>query len=107
MVNRLEEIQSGFRRENGTSNQIFIIRWISEKAIKVRRQIYFYLIEMKKAFDRIWRENVWVINTRIKKNWKNLIQCGSSNNEKTEDYERSRNEDCVLHNSLTYTIIYS
>lgn len=34
----------------GTSDQVFILLQISEKAIKVGRQIYACFIDMKKAF---------------------------------------------------------
>jgi uncharacterized protein YukE len=89
--NTLEESQSGFRKERGTNDQIFILRQLSEKAIRTGKQIHACFIDMEKAFDRVKREDIWKIleNRGIEKD---LIQNIQSLYEKTESYIRLRNE---------------
>ena len=51
-VNReLSDIQAGFRKGRGTSDQIPNIRWIIEKAREFQENIYCCFIDYAKAFD--------------------------------------------------------
>ena len=51
-VNReLPDVQPGFRKGNGTRDQIANIRWIIEKAREFQKNIYFCFIDYAKAFD--------------------------------------------------------
>ena len=51
-VNReLPDVQVGFRKGRGTSDQIANIRWIIEKAREFQKNIYFCFIDYAKAFD--------------------------------------------------------
>ena len=51
-VNReLPDVQVGFRKGIGTSDQIANIRWIIEKAWEFQKNIYFCFIGYAKAFD--------------------------------------------------------
>ena len=51
-VNReLPDVQSRFRKDRGTRDQIANIRWIIEKAREFQKNIYFYFIDYTKAFD--------------------------------------------------------
>ena len=51
-VNReLLDVQTGFRKGRGTTDQIANIRWITEKAREVQKNIYFCFIDYAKAFD--------------------------------------------------------
>ena len=60
-VNReLPDIQAGFRKGRGTSNQIANIRKIIEKAREVQKNIYFSFIDYTKAFDCVYHKN-WKI----------------------------------------------
>ena len=53
-VNReLPDVQAGFRRGRGTTDQIANIRWIIEKAREFQKNIYFCFIDYAKAFDRV------------------------------------------------------
>ena len=61
---RLHDIQAGFRKGRGTSDQIANIRWIIEKAREFQKNIYFCFIDYAKAFD-------WITT-----NWKILQQMG-------------------------------
>ena len=51
-VNReLPDVQAGFRKGRGIRDQIANIYWISEKARKFQKNIYFCFIDYSKAFD--------------------------------------------------------
>ena len=47
----LSDIQAGFRKGRGTSDQIANIHWIIEKAKDFQKNIYFWFIDYTKAFD--------------------------------------------------------
>ena len=53
-VNReLPDVQAGFGEGRGTRDQIANIRWITEKARKFQKNIYFCLIDYAKVFEWI------------------------------------------------------
>ena len=47
----LPDVQAGFRKGRGTSDQIANIHWIMEKAREFQKNIYFCFIDYAKAFD--------------------------------------------------------
>ena len=47
----LPDVQAGFRKGRGTTDQIANIRWIMEKAREFQKNIYFCFIDYAKAFD--------------------------------------------------------
>ena len=47
----LSDVQAGFRKGRGTRDQIASIRWITEKARELQKNIYFCFIDYAKAFD--------------------------------------------------------
>ena len=47
----LPDVQAGFRKGRGTSDQIANIPWIMEKAREFQKNIYFCFIDYAKAFD--------------------------------------------------------
>ena len=47
----LPDVQAGFRKGRGTSDQISNICWIIEKAREFQKNIYFCFIDYAKAFD--------------------------------------------------------
>ena len=49
----LPDVQAGFRKGRGTSDQIANICWIVEKARNFQKNIYFCFIDYAKAFDRV------------------------------------------------------
>ena len=51
MNQELPDVQVGFRRGRGTTDQIANIRWIIEKAREFQKNIYFCFIDYAKAFD--------------------------------------------------------
>ena len=59
-VNReLPDIQAGFGEGRGTRDQIANIRWITEKARKFQKNIYFCSIDYTKAFDCVDHNKLW------------------------------------------------
>ena len=53
-VNReLPDVQAGFRKANGTRDQISIIHWIIKKVREFHKNIYFCCIDYAKAFDYV------------------------------------------------------
>jgi len=55
----LPDVQAGFRKERGTSDQIANICWIIEKARKFQKNIYLCLIDYTKAFDYVNHDKLW------------------------------------------------
>ena len=51
----LPDVQAGFRKSRGTTDQIANIRWIMEKAREFQKNIYFCFIDYAKACDSLWR----------------------------------------------------
>ena len=45
------DVQAGFRKGRGTSDQIGNIHWIIEKTRNFQKNIYFCFIDYVKAFD--------------------------------------------------------
>ena len=45
------DVQVGFRKGRGTSDQIASIHWIMEKAREFQKNIFFCFIDYAKAFD--------------------------------------------------------
>ena len=61
-VNReLPDIQAGFRKGRGTTDQIANIRWIIEKAREFQKNIYFCFIDYPKALDYMDHSKLWKI----------------------------------------------
>ena len=61
-VNReLPDVQAGFRKGRGTTDQIDDICWIIEKAREFQKNIYFCFIDYAKAFDYVDHNKLWKI----------------------------------------------
>ena len=61
-VNReIPDVQAGFRKVRGTTDQIANICWIMEKARKFQKNIYFCFIDYAKAFDYVDHNKLWKI----------------------------------------------
>ena len=54
------DVQIGFRKSRGSSNQIAIY-WIIEKAREFQKNIYFCFIDSAKAFDCVDHNKLWKI----------------------------------------------
>ena len=54
----LPDVQAGFRKGRGTRDQVANIFWITEKARKFQKNIYFCFIDCTKAFDYVDHDNL-------------------------------------------------
>ena len=57
----LPDVQAGFRKGRGTTDQIANIHWIIEKAREFQKNIYFCFIDYAKAFDCVEHNKLWKI----------------------------------------------
>ena len=57
--NVIAEVQSGFRRGRGCTDQIFIVRQICEKYLGKGKDVYFAFLDLEKAYDRVERDAMW------------------------------------------------
>ena len=48
---KLPDVQSGIRKDRGTTDQIANIHWIMEKAREFQKNIYFCFIDYAKVFS--------------------------------------------------------
>ena len=51
MNHKLPDVQTGFRKERGTKDQIANTHWIIEKAREFQKSIYFCFIDYAEVFD--------------------------------------------------------
>ena len=57
----LSDVQAGFSKGRGTSDQIANIRWIIEISREFQKNIYFCFIDYTKAFDCVDNNKLWNI----------------------------------------------
>ena len=57
----LPDVQTGFRKGRGTTDQIANIHWLIEKAREFNINIYFQYIDYAKAFDCVDHNKLWKI----------------------------------------------
>ena len=57
----LPDIQAGFRKDRGTTDQITNIHWIIEKAGEFQKNIDFWLIDYAKVFNFMDHNKLWKI----------------------------------------------
>ena len=57
----LPDVQAGFRKGRGTTDQIANTLWIIEKAKEFQKNIYFCFIDDAKAFDCVDHRKLWKI----------------------------------------------
>ena len=61
MNHELPDVQVGFRKGRGTTDEIANIRWIIEKAREFQKNIYFCFIDYAKTFDSMDHTKLWKI----------------------------------------------
>ena len=57
----LPDVQAGFRKGRGTTDQIANSHWIIERAREFQKNIYFCFIDYAKAFDCVDHNKLWKI----------------------------------------------
>jgi hypothetical protein len=55
----LGEIQNGFRPGRRVVDHVFTLSQILEIARKRRRKVFMAFLDVRKAYDRVWREALW------------------------------------------------
>ncbi len=55
----LGEIQSGFREGRSTTDNLFILREIIENQGRKRNKVILAFVDLRKAYDRVWRQGLW------------------------------------------------
>ena len=65
MNHELPDVQTGFRKDRGTRDQIANIRWIIEKEREFQKNIYFCFIDYAKAFECVDHNKLWKILKEI------------------------------------------
>ena len=61
MNHELPDVQAGFRKGRGTTDQMANIRWIIEKARKFQKNSYFSFVDYSKASDYVDHNKLWKI----------------------------------------------
>ena len=61
MNRELPDVQAGFRKGRGMTDQIANIHWIIEIAREFQKNIYFCFIDYAKAFDCVDHNKLWKI----------------------------------------------
>ena len=56
---QMMEEQAGFRVGRMCRDQIFVMRQSAEKTIEKDSKMYAAFIDLEKAYDKIWREDMW------------------------------------------------
>ena len=60
----LPESQCGFRRSRSTTDMIFTLRQLQEKAVEQQPCLYMVFIDLLKAFDTVDRSTLWTLSRR-------------------------------------------
>ena len=91
---KIKNCQSGFRKGYSTIDNIFILHNLIDIVFKSKHSLYCSFIDLKQAFDRVWREGMWEkiakynINGKclrvIKNIYKNIKSCVLINNKTTD-----------------------
>ena len=55
----LPDVQAGFRKGRGTRDQIANIYWVTEKARKFQKYLYFCFTNYTKAYDYVHHNKLW------------------------------------------------
>ena len=57
--NVIAEVQGGFKRGRGCTDQIFIVRQICEKYLGKGKDMYFAFLNLEKVYDRVDTDAMW------------------------------------------------
>lgn len=90
----IDGCQAGFRKGYSTTDNIFILHQLIELACKSKHKLHCAFIDLKQAFDRVWRDGLWEklmkyhINGKclriIQNMYSNIKSCVLVNNCKTD-----------------------
>ena len=57
--NIISDAQFGFKADHSTVDAIFILESLVNKAIQDRKKLYYSFIDLKRAFDSVFRNGLW------------------------------------------------
>jgi len=59
----IDNMQFGFMKGKGTTDAIFLVRQMQEKFRAKGKKLYFGIVDLEKAFDRVQREVIrWAMH---------------------------------------------
>ena len=58
-VNAIMDVQGGFLKGRGCTDQVFVIRQVCEKYMSRGKNVYFAFMDLEKAYDRVDRDALW------------------------------------------------
>ena len=61
----LGDMQNGFRKGRSTMDSLFILTQVMEQALRKRTKVFLLFLDLRKAFDRVWREGLWRVLQRF------------------------------------------
>ena len=61
----LPESQCGFRRGRGCTDMIFVVRQLAEKAFEHHTKQFFIFVDLRKAYDSVPREALWIVLKKL------------------------------------------
>jgi len=65
----IDDMQFGFMKGKGTSDDIFIVRWMQKK-LRATETKLFGFVDLEKAFDRVMREVIrWAMHKLGVEEW--------------------------------------
>ncbi|WP_435316529.1 reverse transcriptase domain-containing protein, partial [Klebsiella pneumoniae] len=53
------EVQGGFLKGRGCTDQVFVVRQVCEKYLSKGKDVYFAFMDLEKAYDRVDRNALW------------------------------------------------
>src|SRR5574337_962885 len=95
MNHEFPDVQAGFRKGRGTSDQTADIRWIIKKAREFQKNIYFCFLDYVKAFDCEDHNKLWKILKNLYAGQKAAVRTGHG----TTDWFQIRKgvcQGCIL-----------
>ena len=57
---KLSDAQFGFRKERSTVNAIFVLQNLIQHVLNEKRRLYCAFVDLRKAFDLVYRNGLWL-----------------------------------------------